>query len=317
MVYLMSDLDLPLRDRTYREPEGPHMVLVRGRDLEHALEHLAGCPRCRAIGILGPILDIPSELGALGGRRVLICSSDRMRLRTLADGAMDAGAQVEWMHSDRPDFDVLAGWALPVHGLVLAAGSGTRMGRDGGAPATNKLLLDIAGEPLVSHVVQAGVEGGCHHVYVVYADETVKEAVAGSATCVFNPEAASGMASSLRVGLEAMPPDAAGALVMLGDQPLVGSRTVRMLLNAWRREGTRPALAASYATRADWRPPVLLDRSLWPELMKLKGDQGARQLLDKRPELLDTVVAGGRPDDVDTPEDYANIVHLFPRTDQD
>jgi molybdenum cofactor cytidylyltransferase len=108
----------------------------------------------------------------------------------------------------------------------------------------------------------------------------------------------------------------AGALVMLGDQPLVGSRTVDMLLRAWRREGSRPAVAASYGSRGAWQPPVLLDRSLWPDLMALKGDAGARQLFDRRPELLDTVPVAGRPDDIDTPDDYARIVHLFPRRDQ-
>lgn len=312
MVYLLSDLDLPLRDRTYREPEGAHVGLVRGRDLARALDHLAQAADCRALGILGPLLDLPSKLPDLSGRRLLICSADRPRLRTLAESAMEAGAQVEWMHADKPDFDVLAGWAMPVYGLVLAAGAGSRMAAADGA---NKLLLEVAGQPLIAHVVEAGVEGGCHHVYAVYADERVKAAVGSSATWIPNPDAASGMASSLRVGLEAMPADAAAAMVMLGDQPLVGSRTVKMLLNAWRREGARPALAASYATRDDWRPPVVLDRSLWPRLKKLRGDQGARQLLDKSPELLDTVLAGGRPDDVDTLEDYANIVHLFPRLD--
>lgn len=312
MVYLLSDLDLPLRDRTYREPEGPHVGIARGRDLARALEHLAQSADCRALGILGPLEDPPERLPDLAGRRLLICAADRPRLRELAQAAADAGAQVEWMHVDKPDFDVLAGWALPVYGLVLGAGAGSRMaGKDG----INKLLLDVAGDPMIAHVVQAGVEGGCHHVYVVYSDDRVRAAVGSSATCVLNPDAASGMASSLRVGLESMPDDAAAAMVMLGDQPLVGPRSVKMLLNAWRREGARPALAASYATRDGWRPPVVLDRSLWPQLMTLRGDQGARQVLDKSPELLDTLVAGGRPEDVDTPEDYAKIVDLFPRPD--
>jgi molybdenum cofactor cytidylyltransferase len=118
------------------------------------------------------------------------------------------------------------------------------------------------------------------------------------------------------VGLQSLPEEIAGALVMLGDQPLVGARTVGMLLRAWRREGSRPAVAASYGDRGSWRPPVLLDRSLWPEVMSLDGDAGARQLFEERPELLDTVPAAGRPDDVDTPDDYARIVHLFPRPNQ-
>jgi CTP:molybdopterin cytidylyltransferase MocA len=71
-----------------------------------------------------------------------------------------------------------------------------------------------------------------------------------------------------------------------------------------------------YGGRGSWLPPVLLDRSLWPEVMSLDGHAGARQLFEDRPELLDTVPADGRPDDVDTPDDYARIVHLYPRPNQ-
>jgi CTP:molybdopterin cytidylyltransferase MocA len=309
-VFLMSDLDLPLRDRTYREPDGPHVVLVRGRDLDGALEHLDARPDCRALGVIGPLSgerpgDLP-DLALLAGRRLLVCCEDGPRMREMAEAGMNAGAEVEWLRSDKPDFDRLAAWALPVAGLVLAAGSASRMG-------SNKLLLDAGGQPLVCHVVEAATEGGCHRVIAVYSQPGVKDAIGLSATCVENPDAASGQASSLKVGLASVPEDMAGALVMLGDQPLVGARTVEILLRTWRREGSRPAVATSYdGDRKDWRPPVLLDRALWPELMALEGDAGARQLLEKRPELVDTVHSAGRPDDVDTPEDYAKIVHLFP-----
>src|SRR5438270_12593641 len=305
MVFLMSDLDLPLRDRTYREPSSPHVVIVRGRELQHALEHVAARPDCRAVAVIGTPDPAP-ELQVLAGRRVLVVDGDRTRLRDFTEACMRVEANVEWMRTDRPSIDRLAAWALPVGAIVLAAGQGSRMG-------ANKLLLDAGGKPLVCHVMEAASEGGCHYVTVVYADSAVREAVAGSATAVFNPGAATGMASSLRVGLEAQPEDIAGALVMQGDQPLVGSRTVEMLLAAWRREGARPGVAAAYGDeRSHWRPPVVIDRSLWPELMDLQGDAGARQLFDRHPELLDTVLASVRPDDVDTPEDYAKIVQLFP-----
>jgi len=49
------------------------------------------------------------------------------------------------------------------------------------------------------------------------------------------------------------------------------------------------------------------------QLYALKGDAGARQILDGHPELLDIVPAPGRPDDIDTPEDYAKILSLFPK----
>jgi len=301
----MSDLDLPLRDRTYREPPGPHVVLVRGRDLAGALEHAAARADCRALGVIGAP-DPPPELKVLSGRRVLVTDGDRTRMRDFAEACLDAEAEVEWLHSDQPPIERLAAWALPVGAVILAAGQASRMG-------ANKLLLDAGGMPLVRHVLEAASEGGCHHLTVVYADEEVRRAVGDSAQTVFNPRAETGMASSLRVGLEAQREEISGALVMLGDQPLVGARTVAMLLSAWRREGARPALAAAYGEdRRQWRPPVVIDRSLWPELMELEGDAGARDLFKQRPELLDTVLASGRPDDVDTPEDYAKIVRLFP-----
>ncbi len=308
MVYLMSDLDLPIRDRIYREPEGPHVVIVRGRDLDAALDHLDARPDCRALAVVGLPADVP-DLELLNGRRLLVVDGDRAMMRDFAEAGMSAGAEVEWLHSDRPDVNRIATWALPVGAVVLAAGSASRMGR-------NKLLLEVGDQPLVRHVISAASDGGCHVINAVFADETVRLAIGSSANCIHNPDAPSGQASSMRVGLQSMPEEIAGALVMLGDQPLVGARTVGMLLKAWRREGSRPAVAASYGDRTKWLPPVLLDRSLWPEVMSLDGDRGARQVFQERPELLDTVPAAGRPDDVDTPEDYARIVHLFPRQDQ-
>ncbi len=336
MVYLMSDLDLPLRDRIYREPDGPHVAIVRGRDLDSALDHLDARPDCRALAVIGLPHEVP-DLELLSGRRLLVVDGDRAQMRDFAEAGMAAGADVEWLHVERPDFDRVATWALPVGAVVLAAGAGSRMG-------SNKLLLEVGEMPLVRHVIEAASEGGCHVINVVYADEAVHDAIGRAATCVRNPDASRGQSSSLRVGLQSLPEEIAGALIMLGDQPLVGARTVGMLLRAWRREGARPAVAASYGPphemrtpgyprrsqeggaprshgdpggdRSSWRPPVLLDRSLWPEVMSLDADAGARLLFQERPELLDTVPAAGRPDDVDTPDDYARIVHLFPRSDQ-
>ncbi len=307
-VFLLSDLDLPIRDRTYREPDGPHVLIVRGRDLDDALEHLDARPDCRALAVIGGLPADTPDLSLLNGRRLLVCDSDAARLRDLAEAGMAAGAEVEWLRSAQPDFDRLAAWALPVAAVVLAAGSASRMGQ-------NKLLLDAGGQPLVCHVIEAAVEGGCHHVLAVYFQPEVRAAIGNSATSVFNAEAATGQASSLRVGLVSVPEDMAGALIMLGDQPLVGSRTVDRLLRTWRREGSRPAMASTYGEKKDWRPPVLVDRSLFPELLGLSGDVGARTVFEGRPELLDTVVAAGRDDDVDTPEDYAKIVRLFPGRD--
>jgi molybdenum cofactor cytidylyltransferase len=179
-------------------------------------------------------------------------------------------------------------------------------------PGSQKLLLEFDGRPMVKHAVEAASDGGCHQVVVVYSADDVKEAVDGSAELVHNPAAHTGMASSLKAGLHALRPEIQAAVILLGDQPLVGSRTVAALLRAWRREGSRPAVAVS-KKGADWTPPVVLSREMWDDLYALEGDAGARQILDGHPELLDMVPAPGRPDDIDTPEDYAKILNLFPK----
>lgn len=308
MIYFLSALEYPVRGRTFREPAEPHVAVAAGQDLAAAIGHLAARPDCSGLALLGVPATYP-ELGPLKGRRLLICDSDGSRMRDFVAAAWKAGAEAEWISSSRPSADRLGAWALPVSGLVLAAGAGSRMGTD--APTSkegNKLLLDYQGAPLVRYAVSAATEGGCQGTWAVYSSPEVAAVLEGSATCVHNPDAASGQASSLRVGLENLPQWAAGACIVLGDQPLVGARTVEMLLRAWRQEGSKPAVAASYG--GDWRPPVVIERSLWPQLLALTGDAGARQVLNGHPELLDTVPAPGLPDDIDTPEDYARILRL-------
>jgi molybdenum cofactor cytidylyltransferase len=304
-VFLMSDLDLAVRGRTYREPEGPHSLVVRGKDLEAGLQHVSSRDDCRSVAIVGLPEEVP-DLAPLVGRRLLLVDGDGGRLRNFAETAIRAGIEVEWIRSARPPFERLAAALLPVGGIVLAAGASSRM------PGSQKLLLDIDGTPMVRHVLEAASEGGCHQTVVVYAEDDVRRAVNGRAELVFNAKARTGMASSLRAGLKAMRSEIEGAVVLLGDQPLVGSRTVATLLRAWRREGSRPAVAVSN-DKDGWSPPVLLSRELWAELLPLKGDAGARQVLAGRPELIDVIPAPGRPDDIDTPDDYAKIVRLFPR----
>jgi CTP:molybdopterin cytidylyltransferase MocA len=317
MVFVMSDLELPIRGRTYREPDGPHSVVVRGRDLEHALEHVAAREDCRSIAVINLPATIP-DLSTLSGRRLLLVDGDSGRLRDFAELALRADVEVEWIRSARPPFERLAAALLPAGAIVLAAGSSSRM------PGSEKLLLEFDGKPMVRHAVEAAADGGCHQVVAVYSTNDVKDAVDGAAELVHNANAHTGMASSLKAGLHALRPEIEAAVVLLGDQPLVGSRTVAALLRAWRREGSRPAVAVSKRdqvvdskpgrpSNVTWTPPVVLGREMWDELYALEGDAGARQILDGHPELLDTVPAPGRPDDIDTPEDYAKILSLFPR----
>ncbi|WP_113699035.1 nucleotidyltransferase family protein [Nonomuraea lactucae] len=178
-----------------------------------------------------------------------------------------------------------------VAGLLLAAGQGARLG-------TPKALVEYEGERLVDRGVRLLEEGGCHPVVVVLGAVTVQ--VRG-AVIVRNPGWASGMGSSLRVGLAALPEEAEAVVVALVDQPLVRPEAVRALISS----GARLAVA-TYAGRR--RNPVLLSRGDFAEVAELAvGDVGARAFMRAHPELVAEVPCDGLgdPADIDTPEDLA------------
>jgi nicotine blue oxidoreductase len=187
-----------------------------------------------------------------------------------------------------------------VAGILLAAGSGSRLGQP-------KALIDIGGQPLAARGVALLRDGGADPVIVVTGAAAVD--LAGVIT-VHNPRWATGMGSSLAAGLATAPDDCAAVVVALVDQPLVGAAAVRRLIAAF-RAGASVAVAAY-----DGRPrnPVLLGREHWAEVSALAdGDAGAREFLRAHPELVTLVECGdtGRPDDIDTSEDLARIAALL------
>ncbi len=122
----------------------------------------------------------------------------------------------------------------------------------------------------------------------------------------FNPEFASGLASSLRVGLSAMPGDVVGALVLLGDMPWIEPRLIDALIVAFLAR--KDALAAVPVHEGRRGNPVLLGRGLFDAAMRLTGDEGARRLIGAltADELVEVEASGTSAIfDIDTPGDLA------------
>lgn len=199
-------------------------------------------------------------------------------------------------------------------GLVLAAGAGSRLGGP-------KALLRVAGELLVERACRVLAAGGCGPLVVVLGAgaDRVRAAAAlpPAATVVLNPDWPTGMASSLRAGLAAVPPGAGAVVVGLVDQPLVAAAAVHRLAAAWRRGAV--AAVATYA--GEPRNPVLLSGPVIAEVAAAAtGDRGARDWLRGHPDLVVPVPCddAGDPFDLDTPADLAQLVdraHLAHRAD--
>ena len=122
-----------------------------------------------------------------------------------------------------------------------------------------------------------------------------------------NAEYDRGQSTSLRLGLRSASPRAEAAAILLGDQPNVSAQLIDRIAAVF-RGGTSPLVRPVYMA-TDGRPvpghPVFLARRIWPDVKKLRGDQGARALLSAHPEwLLEVPAEGEPPPDVDTWEDY-------------
>ncbi len=195
-----------------------------------------------------------------------------------------------------------------VGAIILAAGQSSRF-RAGGGLELTKLVARIDDEPIVRRVVEAALAAKARPVVVVtgYARESVEAAVADlDIRVAFNPKFASGLASSLKAGLAAMPSDVAGALVLLGDMPWIESLLINALIDAFLMCKDAPAAIPSREGRRG--NPVLLGRGLFEAAMRLTGDEGARRLIGalSASELVEVETPDtGVTFDIDTPADLA------------
>ncbi|MEP9353138.1 molybdopterin-binding/glycosyltransferase family 2 protein [Xanthobacter sp. KR7-65] len=183
--------------------------------------------------------------------------------------------------------------------VILAAGRSSRMGK-----GINKLLAEVGGRPVIRRVAEAALQSAARPVIVVTGHEAARVAAALEGlevTLVHNAAYASGMASSLRKGIGAVPETAAGALVVLGDMPLVAPQLLDRLMAAHAPEAGR--LIAVPVDGGQRGHPVLWSRRYFADLSALEGDVGARHVLAANADVVAEVAADGDGAflDVDTP----------------
>ncbi|WCT10684.1 nucleotidyltransferase family protein [Mucilaginibacter jinjuensis] len=188
----------------------------------------------------------------------------------------------------------------------MAAGRGSRFGQ----PKQNLIFQN---QTLLERAITTAISSMCRPIVVITGahagllDISVK---APNVSIFFNPNWEEGMASSIRVGIEAMKKDPAidSALIMLCDQPLV---TPALINDMQRKQEISGKTIVGCTYNGTVGVPMLFHRVLFDELLQLQGHEGAKKILKNHPENIETLPFEEGRFDIDTPEDYERLIKNY------
>ena len=187
-----------------------------------------------------------------------------------------------------------------LYAVVLAAGSASRFG-------STKQLAVLDGQTLAGRAMRRAEAVCGERSLLVVGNDWQRVADACSPLrgfMVMNPLFASGMSSSLTAGIRAISDVAAGALLLLADQPLVSGTHLASLARTW-QESPESICVSEYAGTTG--PPVIFPASLFPQLTALQGDRGAREVIDGSCHRTIRIRHEPAAVDIDSPSDLAGI----------
>lgn len=188
--------------------------------------------------------------------------------------------------------------------IILAAGSSSRLG-------TPKQTLVYKEHTLLNRMVKTALQTGCEQVVVVLGARAAGflQECEGAQTVV-NENWQTGMAGSVCCGLEFLTsrhPQLDGVIITVCDQPFITAAVLQQLLEA-HQQSRLPIIASDYGGITG--TPVFFHRSLFPELMQLEGDKGAKLLVQKNKERTGLVYFPLGKEDIDTAEDYDRVLKI-------
>jgi molybdenum cofactor cytidylyltransferase len=206
--------------------------------------------------------------------------------------------------------------------IILAAGSSSRMG--GGR---HKLLLPLHDRPVLAHVIDAALASQARPLVIVLghqAEEVRAKINSYSAhphlIIVENAHYLQGMSTSMHLGIQALTSNnhkkngafnsVDSALIVLGDQPLITQQVIDSLITTYRTTG-KGIIAPVYSGKRG--SPVLFDKSYFPELLEISGDEGGRRVVEKHREDMEVVEMSDTVAnfDVDTWEAYQQVLEAW------
>jgi len=193
----------------------------------------------------------------------------------------------------------------PISAIVLAAGIASRMG-------SQKQLLPLGPKTLLEHTLDNLRAAQVSEIVVVLgaAAEKIQPLLSSDTKVVINAAFAEGMGTSLQCGLQALDSQTAATLVVLADQPLVKPTTIQQLIADYQRHKPQILIPLFRGFRGN---PVLLDRSVFPEIAGLNGDMGCRAIFGDHLENIRKleVADPGVLLDADRPRDLATLQQIY------
>jgi molybdenum cofactor cytidylyltransferase len=201
-----------------------------------------------------------------------------------------------------------ASGTAPIAGVLLAAGTSSRMG-------SNKMLFELEGESLLRRAARRALAGGLSPLLVVLGhqvERAAQELEGLDCRTVINPDYEQGISSSLKAGVAAVSElMSAAAVVMLADMPFVTPEMIAGLIARYRAT-TAPLVISVYRSvngeDGVAAPPMLYDRALFAEIQEMAGGRCGKQVVKRHraeAEVLEWPAAALA--DLDVPEDYARV----------
>ena len=184
--------------------------------------------------------------------------------------------------------------------IVLAAGTSSRMGK-------SKQTLLLSGKPMLEKVLDVYRQAGVGAIIVVLGAGTAeirRKVNLEKETVIINRLYRKGMSGSLRLGLRAAEEKADAVIVALADQPFVTPGTIDIMIKTYARTRAPMVVPVYHGVRGN---PVLFDKSVFPEIKRIRGDRGAKSVVERHRDSLKEVPVEDRGVlvDIDTPSDYS------------
>ncbi len=192
---------------------------------------------------------------------------------------------------------------IQIGAVILAAGGSSRLGQP-------KQLIRFRGKTLLRRVVDATTEAGCSPVVVVVGSDVAQitsELAALPVSIAANRNWSDGLSSSIAVGVKhaaGIDPNLDAAILLTCDQPFVNAAALKQLIQLHLKNG-KPIVASAYAETLGI--PALFDRSCFGDLLQLRGDRGAKEIILARRHDVTPFNFPAAAIDIDTAADYEKL----------